>query len=232
MWLAAPPITAPSMANIAGNGKRVGDFLLGKHEVTWAEYLVAVDLGGCAEPQNGYKLPISPSARIPRDNYPVTGITTGDVECYLSWLNQKTGRRFRLPTSAEWLWAARFVQPRHWTSLDRASAADLVRSDPRSAVREAVVNRTGTSEPSKEGVYDLEGNAMERLRGTRVISSPKYKKLCEIHGQGFCRQSEVIGSGAYNVEQGAEKAVNFREISWIAQADPMISVGFRLAETP
>ncbi len=230
MGIAAPSSNAPTMAAIAGDGIRVKDFSLGIREVTWAEYALAVDSGSCAMPQNGYKKPIAFGHSLPRDNYPVTGVTANDVKCYLSWLNRQTGRNFRLPTSAEWLWSARNAQPRHWTSMQRALAASQVRSDPRLAVSEATVNRTGTSAPTNEGVYDLEANAKEMLSETRVMDSPDYKRLCAKYGRGLCRQSAVIGSSAYNVEHGIEKPDDFRKILWMFQGDPMTSVGFRLAE--
>ncbi|WP_045959290.1 formylglycine-generating enzyme family protein [Xenorhabdus poinarii] len=46
--------------------------------------------------------------RYPREcaNHPVMGISEEDAECYISWLNKKTGRKFRLPTEHEWEYAA------------------------------------------------------------------------------------------------------------------------------
>ena len=38
---------------------------------------------------------------------PVVGPTWPDAAAYCEWLSAKTGRRFRLPTEAEWEWAAR-----------------------------------------------------------------------------------------------------------------------------
>lgn len=38
---------------------------------------------------------------------PATCVTAGDISNYLAWLKHKTGRRYRLPTAAEWEFAAR-----------------------------------------------------------------------------------------------------------------------------
>jgi len=39
-------------------------------------------------------------------NHPVSGIDAEDAECYVRWLAEKTGRHFRLPSEAEWEFAA------------------------------------------------------------------------------------------------------------------------------
>lgn len=40
-------------------------------------------------------------------NHPVTGISRRDAYDYIAWLNQKTGKTFRLPTEVEWEAASR-----------------------------------------------------------------------------------------------------------------------------
>ena len=42
-----------------------------------------------------------------RDNHPVTGISWNDVQEFIGWFNAKTGGSYRLPTDAEWDYAAR-----------------------------------------------------------------------------------------------------------------------------
>ncbi|MBI6575413.1 SUMF1/EgtB/PvdO family nonheme iron enzyme [Pseudomonas viridiflava] len=41
-----------------------------------------------------------------RANHPVFGVTVDDVQAYIDWLNARTQRHFRLPTEAEWEYAA------------------------------------------------------------------------------------------------------------------------------
>ena len=75
-------------------------FRLGKHEVKFAQWDACVADGGC----NGY----SPDDRgFGRGDWPVIDVSWDDVQSFIDWLNEKTGGNYRLPTEAEWEYAAR-----------------------------------------------------------------------------------------------------------------------------
>lgn len=72
-------------------------FALGSFEVTLAEWNACADAGGCT-----YRPPVEPSA-VRR---PATNLSWNDAEQYVQWLRKKTGKPYRLPSEAEWEYAA------------------------------------------------------------------------------------------------------------------------------
>ena len=71
----------------------VDDFYLGKYKVTQGQWK-AVMGNNPSSFQNG-------------DNYPVEQVNWDDAQEFIQKLNQLTGKRYRLPTEAEWEYAAR-----------------------------------------------------------------------------------------------------------------------------
>lgn len=97
-------------------------FALGKFEVTHGQYAAFVRATGRAsgpgcnvwiEAKQTVERDTSLDwrnpgyGRPPREDEPVACISWEDAEAYVAWLSARTGQRYRLPTEAEWEYAAR-----------------------------------------------------------------------------------------------------------------------------
>ncbi len=58
------------------------------------------------------------------DDYPVVNVSLSDAHAYAEWLSATTGQHYRLPTEAEWEYAARAGQTGLYPSGDSLAATD------------------------------------------------------------------------------------------------------------
>ena len=92
------------------------------------------------------------------DNLPVERVSWNDCQTFINRLNSYTGRNFRLPTEAEWEFAARGGNySRHYKYSGSNNLDDVAWHGDSS-------NRThpvGTKRPNELGLYDMSGNVFE-----------------------------------------------------------------------
>lgn len=77
---------------------KVVAFYMGKYEVTFDEWDACEKAKVC---------PHAKDEGSGRGRRPVINVSWDDIQIYLKWLNQQTGKNYRLPTEAEWEYAAR-----------------------------------------------------------------------------------------------------------------------------
>lgn len=94
------------------------------------------------------------------DDHPVVCITWSDATEYVQWLALETGRPYRLPSEAEWEYAARAGAS--YPHVDTSSFCDIEDpNDIRRCVGDPYTQPVGHAGQNAFGLYDMERNAFE-----------------------------------------------------------------------
>lgn len=133
-------------------------FAISKYEITFADY----DMFAQAT-----KRPQPADNRWGRDNRPVINVSFDDARAYAQWLSQTTGKKYRLPTEAEWEYVARAqTNTLFWWSDDVREAAGRANcrrgcNSKFSGLFGAKTAPVGSYPANGFGVYDTAGNVAE-----------------------------------------------------------------------
>jgi formylglycine-generating enzyme required for sulfatase activity len=120
------------------------DYYIGKYEVTQALWQAVM-----GDDPSYFK----------GDNLPVEAVTWDDCQEFIGKLNRITGKTFRLPTEAEWEYAARGGnKSRGYQYSGSNNPSNVAWYDDNSGDKTHAV---GTKQPNELGIYDMSGNVWE-----------------------------------------------------------------------
>lgn len=99
--------------------------------------------------------------RAGKNRHPAVNITWPCAEQYCEWLSAELGVKVRLPSEAEWEYAARGGNRTRGYLYSGSNNPDEVSVSTNNSTGPAAV---GTKQPNELGIYDMTGNAMEYCR--------------------------------------------------------------------
>lgn len=92
-------------------------------------------------------------------DYPVIHVSWNDAQAYCDWLSQETGNKYRLPSEAEWEYAARGGKNTKSFKYSGSNKIDEVAWY--KVNNESKIHKVGQLAANELGLYDMSGNAWE-----------------------------------------------------------------------
>ena len=102
-------------------------------------------------------------SEIKENTYPVSMISWDNAQEFIRRLNVATGKNYRLPTEAEWEYAARGgVKSKGHKYSGSDNVSEVAWLDVNSNINgKKSLHSVGTKKPNELGIYDLNGNVWE-----------------------------------------------------------------------
>jgi len=232
-------------------------FALGRNEVTRGEYARFIaDSGheprpGCRnwdpelarfndDARRSWQNPATPVE--PVDDHPVTCVNFADARAYVEWLARETGERYRLPSEAEWEYAARSgtTTQRPWgdapedgcefaNTYDVTADAAYRLGWPHAGCRDGFADlaRVGLLQANSFNLHDMIGNVQEWVQDCATdsfIGRPRDARAWE--WLGGCKRRIQRGGSWLTPPDGSRSAYRVAA----SEGDRSDDTGFRIAK--
>ena len=187
----------------------LSDFYIGKYPVTFEEYDLFCEVTKRKKPEDqGWG----------RGRRPVINVNWDNADDYCDWLSEKTGKNYRLPTEAEWEFAARGGIKSKGRKFSGSNDLDEVgwfwenSGDKRllgvwnnDIVTEnnCKTHHVGGKAANELGLHDMSGNVWEWCRdwyGEKYYTECKSKGLIENPQGPKTSKSVVLHGGSWNLD--------------------------------
>lgn len=127
-------------------------FAIGKYEVTVEQWDACVKAGACPKVATDNNRP---------KNSPVRDVSWDDAQLYVKWLSETSGKNYRLPTEAEWEYAARGgTSARYWWGEQMRTGKANCKECGEASNQEGPAN-VGSFAANPYGLYDVNGSVWE-----------------------------------------------------------------------
>ena len=198
----------------------VDDFLIGRYEVTFTEYDAFAEATGREKPNDqGWG----------RGRRPVINVSWNDAVAYTTWLSEQTGETYRLPTEAEWEYAARAgTETPFWfgATIDPSKAnydGTIAYNNGATGEYRGQTIEVGQFEANPYGLYDVHGNVWE---WTCSAYDREYSGAEQHCAEAGSSRTRVLRGGSWNFEpKGLRSAYRVSNVG----AGRSLNVGFRVA---
>jgi formylglycine-generating enzyme required for sulfatase activity/dienelactone hydrolase len=139
----------------------VPGFKLAKHDITFEQYDLFARLTGRPLPEQ--------RPGVPRGSSPAANVSWADAQAFIAWVNS-SGHHYRLPSEAEWEYAARAgsktLYP--WGDTFDASKANAVGK--KGADKWEAAAPVGSFPPNAFGLYDMVGNVWQWMQDCQHLN--------------------------------------------------------------
>ncbi len=185
-------------------------FAMGTHEITVGEFRRFVNatgykMGGCTYPsgKNWRNPGFSQS-----DNHPVVCISWNDATAYAEWLTQQTNQQYRLPTEAEWEYAARAGSSTKywWDNNIGSNRANCYKNQ--CGDRFEYTAPVGSFQSNPFGLYDAVKNVWEWTCSEYENSYNGKEKRCLSKNRAKSEGLFVLRGGSWIYEAGWARTAN------------------------
>lgn len=196
----------------------VDDFYIGRYEVTQGQWKKIM----------GY----NPSHYKRGNDYPVESVSWDDAQRFLKKLSRKTGKRYRLPTEAEWEYAARSRgKKQKWAGTSKKSELEEYAWYKKNSGRKT--HPVGQKKPNSLGLYDMAGNVWEWVADWRDTDikyvSEYYKNSPQNNPKGpLMGEIRIVRGGSW--KNPKDLRVSARHGGYPHYR--LSYIGFRCARTP
>ncbi len=152
--------------------------------------------------------------------YPVTNVSRDDANAYCRWLSQQTGRKFTLPTEAQWEKAARGTDRRKYPWGDVWDANRCANSVTANKLTGTMPVGSYPSGESPYGVRDMAGNVWQWCANGDIKNDANGSNsnsvkgwFSVLRGGSYCDQSPTYFGCAYRDYFRPSNMIGFRCVS-------------------